>query len=156
MPLLEVGRIDKPHGVRGDVIVALTTDRAERLEPGSVLHADAGDLVVAASRPHQHRWIVTFVGIEGREGADRLRGQVLRGEPIDDPDALWVHDVVGAEVVTGDGRSFGRVVAVHANPASDLFELESGALVPAVFLTDESGLPDRLVIDPPDGLLDDA
>lgn len=152
--LVEIGRIDKPHGVRGEVVVTLTTDRTERLQPGAVLHTDSGVLTVQGARPHQHRWIVAIEGVRSREAAEALHGRFLRAEPLEDPEALWVHDLVGAEVVTADGRRWGRVVAVQANPAHDLLELDSGALVPVVFVTDESGLPDQVVIEPPDGLLD--
>jgi 16S rRNA processing protein RimM len=151
-PLLEIGRVTRAHGLRGEVVVDLTTDRVERLAPGTVLSSDAGDLTVAAARPHQHRWIVAFEGHTGRDAADRLRGVVLRAEPLDDPDALWVHDLVGSEVVTVEGDVAGTCVAVVANPASDLLELDGGALVPVVFVVDRT--PGRLVIDPPEGLLE--
>ncbi|MCU1452700.1 MAG: rRNA processing protein RimM [Acidimicrobiales bacterium] len=154
MSLLEVGRIDRPHGVRGDVIVALSTDRTERVAVGAVLYADQGPLVVQASRPHHHRWIVTFEGVAGREAAEALHGQTLRAEPIEDPEALWVHQVVGAEVIAADGDSWGHVAGVLSNPASDLLELDDGTLVPIVFIVDDSGMPERLVIDPPAGLRD--
>jgi 16S rRNA processing protein RimM len=134
------------------VVVDLTTDRVERLAPGTVLTSDAGDLTVAAARPHQQRWIVTFEGHTGREAADRLRGLALRAAAIDDPDALWVHDLVGSEVVTVGGDTVGTCVAVVANPASDLLELDGGALVPVVFVVER--MPGRVVIDPPEGLLD--
>jgi 16S rRNA processing protein RimM len=151
--VLEVGRVGRPHGLRGEVVVRLTTDRNERLAPGSVLHSDAGELVVAAARPHQDRWIVSFEGYDRREAVDSLRGKVLRAEALDDPEELWVHDLVGAEVVTaGGGDPVGTCVAVVANPASDLLELDSGALVPVVFVVDHA--EGRVTIDPPDGLLD--
>jgi len=120
-----------------------------------VLHTDAGPLRVGGSRPHQHRWIVAFEGVGSREAAEDLRGTTLRAEPIADEDgALWVHRLIGAEVVSTDGRSWGPVASVEANPASDLLVLVGGGLVPTVFVVDESGLPDRLVIDPPEGLLE--
>ena len=150
--LLEVGRISRPHGLRGEVVVALTTDRTERLSPGTALATDKGVLVVQASRPHQDRWIVAFEGHGTRQQADELRGLVLRAEPLDDPDELWVHDLVGADVVTVDGEEVGRCTGVLANPASDLLELSSGALVPVVFVVDR--VPGRVTIDPPDGLFD--
>ena len=53
--LLEVGRIDRVHGVKGEVIVNLVTDRLERLSSGSRLQTPQGDLTVVKSRPHQHR-----------------------------------------------------------------------------------------------------
>jgi 16S rRNA processing protein RimM len=153
LTLLEVGRIGRPHGLRGEVVVRLTTDRNERLAVGSVLHTDAGELVVAAARPHQDRWIVAFEGRDRREAVEGLRGKVLRAEALDDPDELWVHDLVGAEVVSaGSGDPVGTCVAVVANPASDLLELDSGALVPVVFVVDHSD--GKVTIDPPEGLLD--
>ena len=154
--LLEVGRIAKAHGLRGEVVVALITDVAARVAPGTVLQTAQGPLEVLSSRPHQHRWIVAFAGIETREGADALHGRVLLAEPLDDPDALWVHELIGAEVATPDGRQWGKVVAVEANPAHDLLVLESGTLVPEVFIVDSAGLPERVVVDPPAGLLEPA
>jgi 16S rRNA processing protein RimM len=150
--LLEVGRIGRAHGLRGEVLVSLTTDRLERVAPGAVLVTDAGELEVQASRPHQGRWIVAFAGHANREDADRLRGLILRAEAVDDPAELWVHDLVGAEVVTVAGETVGRCTGVVANPAADLLELDSGALVPVVFVVDHT--PDRVTIDPPDGLFD--
>lgn len=110
---------------------------------------------VLAARPHQQRWIVQLDGVGSREEAEALRGRTITAEPVDDPDALWVHELVGAEVRTPDGRSWGTVASVVANPASDLLELTDGTLIPEVFVTDPSGLPAVVVVDPPEGLLGD-
>ena len=152
--MLEVGRVAKPHGVRGEGVVELRTDRTERVAPGSVLVTkDGRRLEVLASRPHQHRFIVSFDGVVDRAGADALHGAVLFAEPLDDPDELWTHDLIGAPVVDVNGADWGEVEAVQANPASDLLVLRSGVLVPAVFLVErrEDGV---VVIDPPEGLAD--
>ena len=151
-PLLEVGYVARAHGLRGEVVVALTTDRVERLDPGTVLSTDRGDLTVDAARPHQDRWIVTFAGYAGREAADGLRGLALRAPALDDPAELWVHDMVGATVVTTAGDTVGTCVAVVANPASDLIELDGGALIPVAFVVDHA--PGLLTVDPPDGLFE--
>jgi 16S rRNA processing protein RimM len=166
--LVEVGRIARPHGLRGEVVVELITDRDERMAPGARLHSDAGELVVASSRPQhgthsqsgsgtgrqtRQRWVVLFEDHVTRDAADQLRGMTLRAEPIDDPDELWAHDLVGAEVVLHDSReAVGRCVAIVANPASDLLELDTGPLIPVVFVTGHS--PGQIVVDPPEGLLD--
>jgi 16S rRNA processing protein RimM len=152
--LLEVGRIDKPHGLRGDVVVALITDRTERVAVGATLHTkDARALRVSSARPHQNRWIVQFEGVTTRNDADALHGAALYAEPIDDPDTLWVHELIGATVVdAADGRELGQVDSVEENPASDLLVLDSGALIPLRFVTErEAG---RIVVDVPPGLLD--
>ncbi|MGE3621399.1 MAG: ribosome maturation factor RimM [Acidimicrobiia bacterium] len=150
---LEVGRIGRAHGVRGDVVVTLITERLERLAPGAVLHADRGPLTVRSARPHQGGHIVSFEEIADRDAAERWRGAVLRAEALDDPgDELWVHEAVGATVVLADGTVVGVVEAIQANPAADLLVLDGGALVPAVFIVAHE--PGRIAVDPPEGLFD--
>lgn len=151
-PLLVVGRIGRPHGISGEVYVGLTTDRTERLAVGSGLVAGERQLVVAAARPHQDRWLVTFEGVVDRTGAEALTNLELRAEPIDDPDAVWVHDLIGSLVVELDGTERGRCLAVIANPADDILELETGALVPARFVL--SCVDGVTTVDPPVGLFD--
>lgn len=152
-PLLDVGRIAKAHGLRGEVAVLLTTERLERLAPGARLHTARGVLEVASSRPHQGGHLVTFVGVADRTAAEALRGLVLQAEPLDDADELWVHELVGRAVVEVDGTARGTVTALEVNPASDLLVLDSGALVPLLFVVDDTD-PHRLVVDVPEGLFD--
>jgi 16S rRNA processing protein RimM len=148
-----VGRVGRAHGILGEVAVTLVTDRAERVAPGSVLWAGERRLDVRSSRPHQGRWLVHFDGVADRSAAEALHGVVLSAEPLEDPTALWVHELVGSEVVAAaDGARLGVVTAVEANPASDLLVLDDGGLVPLTFLVSAS--PGRLVVDPPAGLLD--
>ncbi len=151
--LLEVGRITKPHGTRGEVVVELVTDRTERVALGAVLSSPVGNLTVAQSTPHHGRWIVRFEGVGTRDEAEALRGVTLLAEPLADPGALWVHELIGAEVVDAGGTRRGTVVSVVANPASDLLELDTGELVPARFVT---GHGDGAVhVDTPPGLFDE-
>lgn len=152
MALLEVGRIARAHGIRGEVLVVLVSNRPERVAPGAVLDSDRGALRVVASSPHQGRFIVAFEGVATRTEAEGLRGTVLRAEPLDEPDALWVHELVGASVVDRDGTEHGTVASVEANPASDLLVLADGRLVPLRFVVERA--PGRLVVDVPPGLLD--
>jgi 16S rRNA processing protein RimM len=149
---LEVGRVVRPHGIRGEVVVRLVTNRTERLAPGSVLDTDDGPLQVVRAYTHRDRWVVAFARVGSRERAEELRGRVLRAAPIDDPGELWVDQLIGAEAVDRSGRSLGRVESVEANPASDLLVLRGGAMVPLRFVLERrEGL---VVVDPPPGLLD--
>jgi 16S rRNA processing protein RimM len=150
--LLEVGRIGRAHGVRGDVFVTLTTDRVERLAIGSRLKAGDRWLTVTAASRSNDRWRVHFEGVDDRDSAAALSRTVLAAEPIEDPDALWVHQLIGAEVIEATGTARGRCVAVIDNPAADLLELESGALVPAAFVV--SVAEGVVTIDPPEGLFE--
>lgn len=150
---LEIGVVGRAHGVQGEVLVKLVTDRTERLSVGSVLHTATGRaLTVTASRPHQRGHLVRFAEVQGRNDAEALAGEVLEGDPIDDPDTLWIHDLVGSAIEESDGTPRGVVVAVQQNPASDLLVTDADVLVPLTFLVDRrDGV---LVIDPPAGLFD--
>jgi 16S rRNA processing protein RimM len=139
------------------VVVELWTNRAERMEPGARLEGPAGPLeVLTATRlppsGGRERWLVGLAGVSDRRGAEHLRGAVLRAEPLHDPDALWVHELIGAEVLDVDGRRVGKVAAVEANPASDLLVLEGGGLIPLRFVRDRR--PGVVTADLPPGLLD--
>ena len=149
---LEVGAIDRPHGLVGAVVVHLVTDQLERLAPGASLDTDAGSLTVLTSRPLKGRFVVTFEGIDSVEAAESLRGTVLRCQPLDKPGALWVDQLIGATVRGIDGGTLGTVVGVEANPASDLLVLDTGALIPTRFVVGEMA-DDTVTVEVPEGLL---
>lgn len=154
--LLEVGSVVKAHGLQGDVVVALVTNRTERVASGSVLHAPERALVVRSARAFEAtgdgRWIVRFEGVDDRAGADALRGMVLRAPPLDDPEALWTHELIGASVLDATGEVLGRVEAIESNPASDLMVLEGGGLIPLRFVTAHGS--GRVTVEIPAGLLE--
>ena len=149
--------VARPHGLRGEVIVELWTNRTERLVPGTRLWARRDtpvgerELSVSAATPHHDRWIVSFAGVSDREGAEQLRDAVLLAPPIDDPDSLWVHELIGSDLLDTTGRRRGRIVAVEANPASDLLVLDDGGLVPLRFVVDSR--PGAVTAELPEGLL---
>lgn len=156
--MLEVGRITKAHGIKGEVLVHLTGDRLERVQPGAVLTGEDGRrFVVRYATSHQGKWIVAFEGVSTRTEAESLHATLLYGEPIDDPDTLFVHDLIGSTVVDATtGADLGIVESVEANPASDLLVLagtDGQGLIPARFVLgrDDEG---RLRVDLPEGLLD--
>ena len=151
--LLEVGHIRRAHGLRGDVFVQLLSDSDTRVAPGSVLFTDGEKLTVESSRVASNgRRIVKFDRIPDRTAAEKYANRALRGRPIDDPDALWAHEMIGKRVVEIDGTVHGRCVSIVANPAADLLELDSGALVPSNFVTAVDA--DAVTVDTPDGLFD--
>ncbi len=152
--LLSVGAIVKPHGLRGEVVVHLTSNRPERLHPGSELFDASGRTYrVIAARPHKDRYIVVFEGVATAEAAEDRRGTELFARPLTDPDVLWVHDLVGCRVEDDEGRLLGTVTEVQANPASDLLVLDGGGLVPLRFVVDTTP-GERVVVAVPEGLLE--
>jgi 16S rRNA processing protein RimM len=166
--LLAVGLITRAHGVKGEVAVRPLTEVESRFQPGSVLllgPEGQRELTVGSVRgPHHGRLLVRFRGVEDRGEAEAIRGQVLlidsgQTPALSEPDRFWVHEVVGLEVMTDDGRSLGRVRDVLHNSANDIWVVESergDILVPA--LRDVVAAVDipsrRIVIREVPGLLD--
>ena len=150
--LLHVGRVTRPHGIRGDVYVSFFTDRPERTKIGARFWLQNNWLTVTSARLQPSSWLMHFAGIDDRNAAERIVKSDLYGEPIEDQSVMWVHELIGAQVVDISGTSYGKCVAVVDNPAHSLLELESGALVPVVFITQRS--KDLITINPPEGLFE--
>lgn len=167
---LVVGRIGRPHGVRGDVTVDVRTDDPDdRFAPGTTIAtepAEAGPLVVEEARWHSGTLLLRFAGVDDRSAAEGLRGTVLvidseQLPPTDDPDEFHDHELVGLSVVLADGTEVGTVKEIQ-HSAQDLLIVEraSGpdAMVPFVHaLVPTVDVPGgRIVIDPPPGLIDEG
>src|SRR5258708_4504753 len=131
---LVVGRITRPHGVRGEVSVEVRTDEPDRrFAVGRVLATDpaaAGPLTVEALRWHSGRLLIRFAGVIDRNQADDLRGIWLtldsaEAGPTDDPDEFHDHELIGLAVVTTSGEPVGRVTDVR-HFGQDLLVIEPG------------------------------
>ena len=112
--LLEVGRVGKAHGLRGEVHVVAVTNVAERFAAGSELVVGDRSLVVRSSRPAGSGFVVGFDGIDDRNAAEALRGASVRAEAVDAADGeLFAHDLIGAEVRDRAGAHIGSIESVH-------------------------------------------
>jgi len=164
---LVVGRIGRPHGVRGEVTVEVRTDDPEtRFAPGTTLATDppsAGPLVVSETRWSSGVLLLRLVGVDDRDQAEALRDTMIVIDsddipPPTDPDEFYDHQLIGLAVETVAGESVGEVSDV-LHHGQDLLVVRHGsrdvlipfvkALVPEVDLAS-----DRLVVDPPPGLID--
>ena len=101
----------RPHGLRGQVVVELWTNRLERMAPGARLRGPAGELEVLQASPHaagrgagRDGWSSFRGSRQPREDAEALRGAVLTAAPLADAEAWWVHELIGAEVVDPIGQ----------------------------------------------------
>jgi 16S rRNA processing protein RimM len=168
---LVVGRVVRPHGLRGEVTVEVRTDDPEqRLAVGSVLATEpaaAGPLTVSGIRWHSGRLLVRFAGFEDRTGAEDLVGVLLvidsagLPEPAD-PQEFRDHQLIGLRVITVGGQRVGAVTDVLHHGQDMLVVAGEGVrggtdiLVPFVaqIVPEVDVAAGRIVIDPPPGLLD--
>jgi 16S rRNA processing protein RimM len=172
-----VGRIGKPHGIRGELSVEPRTDEPERrFALGAVLVTESprgsaphgpgrpAALTVEAVRWHQDRLLVRFEEIPDRTAAEAARGLVLAADvPVDevpeDPEEFYDHQLVGLRVETTEGTAVGEVASIQHGAGQDLVVVRTPdrrevlvpfvtALVPTV---DVAG--GRLVVSDRPGLL---
>jgi 16S rRNA processing protein RimM len=125
-PTVAVGRITRPHGVRGEVAVLVLSEVAERFAEGAVVYLEDGrSLTVESSRPHGERLLVRFREVRDRAEAEALRRAVLVVPESTSPPlpegSWWDHQVEGCEVLTEDGRSLGAVREVIHTAANDVW-----------------------------------
>lgn len=171
---LAVGHLNKPHGTKGEFFVWPLTDHPESVfAPGVVLfvgeaeddepHPDLPPLRVESARPFQRGVLVSFGGIEDRNEAELFRGRYLY-LPIDqlaplEEGEVFYHQLLDMHVSTVDGEDVGKVVEVFEAVPADLLEVRGPrgvVMIPyrpeiVVEVDVEAG---RLVVDPPEGLLD--
>jgi 16S rRNA processing protein RimM len=163
-----VGRIGRPHGVRGEVTVEVRTDDPDlRFVVGAVLATDPaerGPVTITGRRWHREVLLLTVEGIGTREDAETLRDTELLVDvadlpPLEDPESFYDHQLVGLAARLTDGTVLGEVTAVR-HEGAELLVLRGAegrellipfvtAIVPTV---DVAG--GFLVVDPPAGLLE--
>jgi len=142
---LAIGQIVGPHGIRGEVKVVPLTDYPERFKTGARVYlgaktgeTDAAPAEIAASRPHQDRWLILFTHIEDRNAAETLRDFYIL---IPEEDAMplgehenYAHDLIGLDVQTVNGRSLGQITEILFTAANDVYVVHNGnveTLIPA-------------------------
>ena len=163
-----VGRIARAHGIRGQVILNLDTDFPhERFYPGAELFTLRGGqvttLTVTTVRFQNGRPVIGLAGIDTMNLAESLAGLELRipaGQLAALPaGAFYQHDLVGCRVETSGGAEVGVVTAVEGTAGASRLVVAGAAgevLIPlaeAICTTIDPGTR-RIVIDPPEGLLD--
>ena len=168
--LVVVGRLARPHGLRGEMSVEVLTDFPERFVPGLAVVAagPSGDrrreLVLASVRPAGERLLVSFEGVSSRTEADVLRGldiAVPKGSEVPRPEGFVYHcDVEGCRAVDRSGRVLGVVAALDEVGGRPLLTLRTPAgerdvpFVEPIVVSVDVGRK-LVVLDPPAGLLDE-
>ena len=166
--MVVVGQVARAHGHRGQVIVDPQTDFPdERFKPGSILFARRDGAIepvtVESVRFHRGRPILGLAGVDSMSAAEDLAGTELRIGPASlqplPPGSFYHHDLRGCVVETAEGQRVGEVARVEgAGEGSRLVVNGRGGevLIPLVdsICVSIDTADGRIVIDPPEGLLD--
>ena len=158
-PRVEIGRIARVHGIRGEIVIATHDPESDLLDRAPALWIGGALREVVRARSTQRGWLVQLAGVATRNDAEALRGQVVEVDraalELDDEDVL-LDDLVGCRVQRVDGTPWGTIAAIEGG-MQDRLVIHDGDIerqLPLVdeFVTDidlEAGV---VTVDPPDGL----
>lgn len=163
-----VGKIRRPHGLRGEVVVEILSDVGSRFKPGAEVEIVRGSMPrrrarIAATRRGKGEAIVRFEGFESRDEATELRGAVLEVSRAEVPAApagsYYFFELVGC--VCEDARSgeLGTVERILEDGGGLVLEIKKGTetlLVPFVkaYLKEMDPIGRRIEVDLPEGLIE--
>jgi 16S rRNA processing protein RimM len=125
-PTVAVGRITRPHGVRGEIAVVVLTEVEGRFADGATVWLEDGrPLTIESSRPHRDRLLVRFREVPDRTAAEALGTALLVVPQASSPDlpegSWWDHELIGCRVVTDTGRDLGELADVIHTTANDVW-----------------------------------
>ncbi len=139
---LVIGRLRRPHGVRGEIIMELMTDFPERIKPGKTVYV--GDehrlLQISGVRPYHNALLVKFEEFLEREGVGLLRNQLVYVKVAELPELdegeYYFHQLIGMAVVDEEGKPVGTLEEILETGANDVYLIRTSegdeVLVPAV------------------------
>ena len=125
--LVTVGRVGRPHGLDGSVVVERPSENEELFAPGATLLAGGREVTVVARKRSGGRLVVKLDPALER-GVELAIPRSALPEPAEGE--FYVFQLVGLEVVEEGGRRLGTVEEVTPGVANDVLELDSGVLLP--------------------------
>ena len=139
---LVVGKLGRPHGIHGEIVMDVYTDFPERLEPGvSIMVGPQYQQVrITYKRPHSRGMLLSFEGYKRRDEVAALRNLLVYVPTADRPQLengeYYHHQLLGMGVIDESGNMLGTIVRIHETGANDVYVVhdESGAelLIPAI------------------------
>jgi 16S rRNA processing protein RimM len=139
---LAVGKIRRPHGVHGDVVLELLSDFPERFRPNAKIYLGEKyiPMVLASVRPHGEGLILGIAGINTPEDAGKYRNWIVyvsaKGLPALKKGEYYFHELIGMNVFDETGNSLGELTSIIETGANDVYVVngDSGTeiLLPAI------------------------
>lgn len=130
--LILMGKLRKPHGIRGEMVMTVLTDFPELLEPDQVVMiGDQQDqLVIRSVRGHRDDLLIAFKGYFDRDEIGVYRNTLLFMKEEDFPelseDEFYFHDLVGLRVITDEGQFLGTLKEILITGANDVYLVQQG------------------------------
>ncbi|MCE1254430.1 MAG: ribosome maturation factor RimM [Anaerolineae bacterium] len=128
---LAVGKLRRPHGIHGEIIMEILTDFPERLGKGKTLYVgeEHESLKLAGARGHDQALLLTFEGFDSPESIGRLRNQIVYVSAKNLPELpegrYYIHQIINMTVKDEDGQILGTVADVLQTGANDVYVVKT-------------------------------
>ena len=165
--LISIGKIGRPHGIRGEVKVVPLTDWPERFQQlrSVYLEAEGEDSVlleIERAQVRGNRVILKLAGIEERGQAEQIRGHIIKvnEEDLPLPEGYFhIFQLIGMDVRSSAGETIGAIVDVLRMPSHDIYVVDSNGrevMIPAVekFVKRVDIENNVMIVEPIEGLLE--
>ncbi len=139
---LAVGRLRRPHGIAGEMIMDVLTDFPERLRPGKTIFVGEAHLPMRINgvRGHDQALIIHLSGLDSPEAAGRWRNALMFVKASDLPKLpegeYYHHQLLGLKVIDETGHEVGRLEDILETGANDVYLVKTldgkEVLLPAV------------------------
>lgn len=130
---LAVGRLQRPHGVRGELRLLVLTDFPERLHPGAIVYAGEAHtpLKIRTRRWHNQALLLAFAEYPDRTTAEALTNVTLYVRADDRPPLpdgeYYQHQLLGLQVRTDEGQALGEVTEILETGANDVLVVRAAS-----------------------------
>jgi 16S rRNA processing protein RimM len=140
---LAVGKLRRPHGVQGEILMTVWTDFPERLKPGALVYVGSSYQAVSVRDVRWHRddLLISFNEYPDREGVGVLRNQVVavrtKDLPVLPDGELYLHQVLGMKVFEDSSNQLlGTIREIIETGANDVYVVRNDKgmelLLPAI------------------------
>lgn len=138
---LSLGRVARPHGVRGELLLEIPVGRPPSL--AGIVNLYFGPQNdprrLTGFRLHRKQLLVKIDGVEDRDTAETFRGQQVcvataDAEPLQ-PGEYYVQQLIGMSVLSEDDEPLGTLVEVIFTGANEVYVVRDGdaeLLLPAI------------------------
>lgn len=133
-----IGRVLRPHGLRGEVRVFSFNPAAPNLAPGTVVAIGEARYTLGQVRDSRDSWIVELLGAGAREDVESLRGRLIEvpdSSIAAEEGAYFLHELIGLRVLLPDGTELGTIAEVLQPGANDVYVVRGDRgehLIPAI------------------------
>jgi len=128
---LAVGKLRRPHGVHGEMVMEVWTDFPERLSPGSWLYIGSEHQAhkLVKTRGHKNDLLVSLEGYATPEAVGMLRNLIVYVSAESRPDLpegeFYHHQLIGLKVISDQGVHLGRVRDILETGANDVLVIQA-------------------------------